>query len=73
MYYTGRHHTWIWKHLFDPEQIANIFGLVHMSDKYWITYDNKIEDAFYIHTNDSAIKFKQIADGLYGYKPLAIF
>ena len=26
---------------FDPEQMANIFGLSHMSDKYRITYDNK--------------------------------
>ena len=53
---------------FDPEQLANILGFAHMSDKYCITYDNKIEDAFIIHTKNGIVKF--LRDGwLYTYKP----
>ena len=54
---------------FDSEQMANIFGLANMSDKYRITYDNEKEDAFNIHTENGVIKFKRTINGLYAYKP----
>ena len=32
---------------YDPSQIANIFGFSHMADKYCITYDSEVDDAFF--------------------------
>ena len=43
---------------YDPTQVANIFGFAHMADKYRVTYDSKVEDAFLVHTGDGVIKFK---------------
>ena len=54
---------------YNKEQIANILGFSHMSDKYRITYDNKIDDAFHVHTKNGIIRF--VRDGrLYTYEPL---
>ena len=44
---------------YDPQQIANIFGFSHMVDKYHVTYDSNVEDAFFVHTNHKVIKFTQ--------------
>ena len=43
---------------FDPEHMANIMGFSDMSDKHRITYDNSVEDAFNVHTENSIVKFK---------------
>ena len=43
-------------------------GFSHMADKYRVTYDNSVEDAFVVHTNTGIIKFNR--DGrLYTYEP----
>ena len=34
---------------YDPDQMANIFGFLHMVDQYRITYDSEKEDAFVVH------------------------
>ena len=53
---------------FDPTQMANIMRFSHMADKHRITYDNSVEDAFFVHSNTGIIKF--VRDGcLYTYKP----
>ena len=53
---------------YDKDQIANILGFSHMSDKYRITYDNHKDDAFHVHTKNGIIRF--VRDGrLYTYKP----
>ena len=57
------------KAYFDPSLITNIFGFAKTSDKYRITYDNSIEDAFNVFTDDGVIKFTKSDDGLYIYKP----
>ena len=44
---------------FDPNQMANIFGFSHMADKYHITYNNKIEDTFNVHTENGIVKFNE--------------
>ena len=52
---------------YDKDQIANILGFSHMSDKYRITYDNHEDDAFHVHTKNGVIRF--VRDGrLYTYK-----
>ena len=35
---------------YDPDQMANIIGFLHMVDMYWITYDSANKDAFREHT-----------------------
>ena len=54
---------------FDPEQMANIFGLSKMSERYRITYDSEIDDAFFVHTDDGIIRFGRTDEGLYAYRP----
>ena len=58
---------------YDPTQVANIFGFAHMADKYRVTYDSSVEDAFLVHTNDGIIKFDRTPEGLYVLKPTAKF
>ena len=53
---------------FDATQMDNIMGFSHMSDKYHVTFDNKKEDAFLVHTTSGIVKFQR--DGrLYTYEP----
>jgi len=54
---------------YDPEFMANIFSFSHMKDKYRITYDSKVDDAFHVHTKDGVVKFGATDEGLYAYKP----
>lgn len=46
---------------YDPIHMANIFGFLHMADKYRITYDNSIDNCFNVHTNkgSSQIQLQQ--------------
>lgn len=59
--------------LFDPSQIANIYGFSHMADEHRITYDSSVEDAFVVHLPEGIIKFERTTDGLYAYRPSANF
>ena len=53
---------------YDKDQIANILRFLHMSDKYRITYNNKVDDACHVHTKNGVIRF--VRDGrLYTYEP----
>jgi hypothetical protein len=52
-----------------PDFMANIFSFLHMKDKYRITYDSKIDDAFHVHTDNGIVKFGATKEGLYAYKP----
>ena len=61
-------HAW-----YDPNQLANIFGLSHLADQYRITYDSGKEDAFLVHTNTGQVKFNRTPEGLYAYKPTEKF
>ena len=54
---------------YDPDFMANIFSFSHMKDKYRITYDSKVDDAFHVHTKDGVVKFGATDEGLYAYKP----
>ena len=58
---------------FDPEQMANIFGLSKLSKKFRVTYDSEKEDAFFVYTNDGIIKFGCTSEGLYAYCPTKQF
>jgi hypothetical protein len=63
-----RGHAW-----YDPDQLANIFGLSHLAEQYRITFDSDKEDAFLVHTEDGPIKFNRTPEGLYAYKPTEKF
>ena len=54
---------------YDDRSIANIFGFAELKDKYRITYDSEIEDAFIVHLSTQPIKFTRTANGLYTYTP----
>jgi hypothetical protein len=46
---------------YDPEFIANIFSFLHMKDKYRITSDSKVDDAFHVQACDAASIFGRLA------------
>ena len=57
---------------FDPEQLANILGFADLADRYRITYDNAIEDAFFMHTEFGILKFDRDYK-LYAFTPSDAF
>jgi hypothetical protein len=58
---------------YDPDQLANIFGLASAIKKYRVTYDSDKEDAFLMHTKDGIVKFERTPEGLYAFKPTENF
>jgi hypothetical protein len=56
---------------YDPKQMANIFGLSHVTEKYRVTMDTAKENAFKVHTENGIVKFKHTPDRLYAYTPTA--
>jgi hypothetical protein len=53
------------KALFDPTQVAYIFGFSKLKDQCRISYDSSVEHAFKLHTNNGIVKFIQNKVGLY--------
>ena len=53
---------------YDPQQIANILGFSHMANKFHVTYDSEVENAFFVYTEHKVIKFAQ-EGRLYCYTP----
>ncbi|MGC9237634.1 MAG: hypothetical protein ACP5GF_12175 [Thiomonas sp.] len=49
--------------------MANIFGLAQLADKYRVTFDSDVENAFVVHVDDRVVKFACTPEGLYAYKP----
>ena len=59
-------HGTVW---FDEESLTNIFSLAKMCDRYHVTFDNKQEDAFHVHTGHGTVKFKRTLNNLYKLDP----
>ena len=52
------------------KQMANIFGLFHMSKEHRITMDTDIENSFIVHFKDGRkVKFEATEEGLCVFKP----
>ena len=58
---------------YDPEQMANIFGLSKLVKQYRVTFDSAIDNSFHVHTNDGVIDFSCTEEGLYAYRPTENF
>jgi len=57
---------------YDPNHIANIFGLAKMVDTAdYVTFDSRIDDAFHVWTEGIETVFAQTPSNLYAYKPSA--
>ena len=52
----------------DEESMANMICFSKMPKQYGITYDNKVEDAFLIHTPEGVVKFERTREGLSRHK-----
>ena len=51
---------------FHPDGIANILSLSRVKTKYWITFDNDVNNPFIIHKRDGSTRnFKESSHGLY--------
>jgi hypothetical protein len=54
---------------YNPNSVANIFSFAKMKNKYRITYDSEVEDAFVVHTPSKEVQFKPLSNGLYSLNP----
>ena len=54
---------------FNPNSMTNIFSMAEMTDKYRVTFDSDVEDAFIVHLPEKQIKFPRISNGLYAMNP----
>ena len=55
---------------YDPDSVANIFGLYDLTKQHRVTYDSAKEDSFLVHVDkDDIIKFKNNNEGLYYFTP----
>ena len=50
---------------FHKNSVANILSLAKISDKYRVTFDNSVENAFVIHGPSRKMKFLKSREGLY--------
>ena len=55
--------------IFNGMGMANVLGLSAMVEKYRVTMDTAVENAFLVHHTDGIIKFKCTPEGLYAYNP----
>jgi len=57
---------------YDPDHIANIFGLTKMVDTAdYVTFDSQIDDAFHVWKDDHEMIFARTPANLYAHKPTA--
>jgi hypothetical protein len=51
---------------FNPESIANIYSLAHVSEHYRVTMDTAMDNAMIVHLEDGGtLRFGKVANGLY--------
>jgi len=57
---------------YDPDHIANIFGLAKMVDTSdYVTFDSRIDYAFHVWKDNRETIFARAQANLYAYKPAA--
>ena len=54
---------------FNKNSLTKIFSFANLVDKSRIKYDSKIEDSFWVHVVNKKVKFKRIANIIYGMCP----
>ena len=55
---------------YDPKAMTNIVSQLQLKNKYRITYDNAVEDAYIVYIGDDILKFSPDKEnGLYTYTP----
>ena len=53
---------------YNPESIANILSMAHVTSTYRVTMDSDVEDAIFVHIGDNeTLKFTRCGNGLYYY------
>ena len=56
----------------NTDAVTNIMALGSLSDKYRVTYDNKVDDAFYVHTPEKTVRFGRNEANLYVHTPTTL-
>ena len=54
---------------FYEDAVTNLMSLAKLADKYRVTYDNAVDDAFYAHTPHKVVRFGRNELGLYEHTP----
>ena len=57
---------------FNRNAVTNIMSLAQAADKYKVTYDSSIDDAFYVHTPEKTVRFARNKSNLYVHKPKSL-
>jgi len=52
--------------------VANVLSLALTANHYHITYDNRKDDAFYVHTDNKVVRFARNANNLYVHAPTQV-
>jgi hypothetical protein len=52
---------------FEPDEFTNIFSYAEMAERYKITTDSEVENAFIVHISDKKVKFEKNENNLYIY------
>jgi hypothetical protein len=55
--------------LFAPDGLTNIFSYAEMAERYKITTDSEVENAFIVHLPDKKVKFEKNENNLYVFIP----
>ena len=53
----------------NEESMTNIFSLARLTDKFRVTMDSAVENAFLVHTPFGIIKFKRSLEDVYARMP----
>ena len=51
---------------FNKNALTNVFSFAGLVDKFRIKIDSKIEDSFWVYVGNKKVKFKRLANIIYG-------
>ena len=54
---------------FHEDAVTNIFSLAKLVEKYRVTFDSDVDNAFYVHTPSKVVRFPKTESNLYAHKP----
>ena len=54
---------------YEDKDIANIFSLTNLVNKYRVTYDSHQDDDFTVHASRGISKFRRNKQGIYVFNP----
>ena len=54
---------------FMEDGVTNIMSLAKLTDRYRVTFDSAVDNAFYVHTPQKTVRFPRTESNLYAHTP----